>query len=260
MAYCEKDLVHRFVRDLDEIELPPRDRWRPSPRKESYFVKTSRFVLSAAAVAAVVILALLASSGLRERNQVGASPSPTSPPTTAPTTPSPSASASASSSPQPTASQAGTITGNLGYPSDFIPPLTVYAISVADQRVFFSVDTPRYGADPSVRPTAAPPGPRPSYTITGVAPGTYYVLGWRNDNVNIDAKNTAGVYSQFVLQCIQVNESHAGESGYTPPPACGSPGDHTLVPVTVQPGETVSRIDVTDWYYQQQANYPPRPR
>jgi hypothetical protein len=256
MADPDKGLVNLFVRDLDDIELPPRDRWRPAPRKESSLMKTTRFVLAATAVAAVIALALIASAGLRDRNQVAATPSPTSLPTTSPTPVPSSATTTAASSATP--SPTGAVTGNLGYPSDFIPPLTVYAISVADQRVFFSVDTPRYGADPSVPPTAAPPGPRPSYTITGVAPGTYYVLAWRNDDVN--AKDHPGVYSQFVLQCIQVNESHAGESGYTPPPACGSPGDHTLVPVTVRPGETVSRIDVTDWYYQQATTYPPRPR
>ena len=252
MADRDKDLVHLFVRDLDDIELPARDRWRRAPRKESSVVKTTRFVLSAAAVAAVLILALIASAGLRERNQVAASPSPSAPPTIAPATPTPTP--SASSSPSPTASQAGVITGNLGYPSNFIPPLTVYAISVADQRVFFSVDTPRYGGDPGGPPSATiAPGTRPSYTITGVAPGTYYVLAWRNDQVNPVAADRPGVYSQYVLQCIQPSER------VQPSPGTTCPTDHSLVPVSVQPGQTATRIDVTDWYYQQES-YPPRPR
>ena len=148
----------------------------------------------------------------------------------------------------PTAAASGVLTGSLGYPSEFIPPLTVYAISVADQRVFFSVDTPRY-------PLATNTPPRPSYTMTGVAPGTYYVLAYRNDNVNVEAKDAPGVYSQYVLQCLQPNAA-----GSTPAPGCSS-SDHSLVPVTVRAGETVPRIDVTDWYYvPPRPSYPPRPR
>lgn len=89
----DKDLVHLFVRDLDEIELPARDLWRPAPRKESHLMKTSRYVLYAGAVAAVLVLAVLASMGLRDRNDVAASPSPT-----APTSPVASAPASATAS------------------------------------------------------------------------------------------------------------------------------------------------------------------
>jgi hypothetical protein len=110
----DKDLVHLFVRDLDEIELPPRDLWRPAPRKESHLMKTSRYVLYAGAVAAVLVLALLASFGLRDRNQV--TTSPTSPATT----PSPAASAttspSASGSPTASPSSSGRYaSAGLGY-------------------------------------------------------------------------------------------------------------------------------------------------
>jgi hypothetical protein len=258
MADPDKGLVNLFVRDLDDIELPPRDRWRPAPRKESYFVTTSRFVLSAAAVAAVVILALLASSGLRERNQVGASPSPTSLPTTAAATPSPSASPSASSSPQPTTPAAGAITGTLSYPADFVPPLTVYAVSVADQRVFFSVQTPRYGGGPNPSPSSVPVPPGgPTYTITGVTPGTYYVFAYRDDNLPNDFTGPA-LYSKFVVTCVQ--PARAGLP--YPSGACdgGPTADHSLVPITVRAGETVSRIDPWDWTSQQQPNLPARPR
>ena len=103
----DKNLVHLFVRDLDEIELPPRDLWRAAPRKESHLMKTSRYVLYAGAVAAVLVIALLASFGLRDRDEVAASPSPTS--TTNTTAPAASAvtapTASASASPSPTTSQ-----------------------------------------------------------------------------------------------------------------------------------------------------------
>jgi len=90
----DKDLLHLFVRDLDEIELPPRDRWRPAPRKEPLLMKTGRYVLYASAAAAVLVLALIATFALRERDQVAATPSPTSPPTaTSPATASTAATA-----------------------------------------------------------------------------------------------------------------------------------------------------------------------
>lgn len=120
----KSEIVDLFVRDLDRIELPPRDRWRPTPRQESYLMKTSRYVLYAGAVAAVLVAALVVGLGLRDRTvEVSASPSPipataTPPPSSSPqATPSPVATAS----PPPTA-QPGTITGRFGYPSDFIPP------------------------------------------------------------------------------------------------------------------------------------------
>jgi hypothetical protein len=79
MPDSDKDLVHLFVRDLDDIELPPRQRWRPAQRKESQLMKTGRYVLYASAVATVLVLALIASFGLRDSNRVAATPSPTSP-------------------------------------------------------------------------------------------------------------------------------------------------------------------------------------
>jgi hypothetical protein len=253
----DKDLVHLFVRDLDDIELPTRDLWRPVARKESYLMKTSRNFLTASAVAAVLLLALIASFALRDRGQVASSPTASA--ATATASPTASAATAASASPvatatsAPTAAPTGAITGLLGYPSEFIPPLTVYAISVADQRVFFSVDTPQFGGGGTEpRPTATPRLP-PEYTITGVAPGTYYVLAYRNDDVNVEAKSRPGVYSQYTLQCIKPTR--------TQPTATACPhNDHSLVPVTVRAGETVTGIEITDWYYQPPQVYPARPR
>jgi hypothetical protein len=84
-------------------------------------------------------------------------------------------------------------------------------------------------------------------------PGTYYVVAWRDSDPT--ATNQPGLYSQFVVRCVQ--PSLAGASL---PPECSNQrtGDHSLVPVTVRSGETVSRIDVGDWSYEQ-ASYPPRP-
>lgn len=210
----------------------------------------TRAAFAVAVLALAVVVAVLALYATRaERPAV--SPSPAVPVSASPTPTTAAASPTATAPPTvstPTVVPAGSVTGALGYPSEFIPPLTVYAISVADQRVFFSLDTPRY-------PLATNTPPRPTYTMTGVAPGTYYVLAYRNDDVNVEAKNSPGVHSQYVLQCLQPNAA-----GSTPAPGCSS-GDHSPVPVTVRAGETIQRIDVTDWYYGAvRPSYPPRPR
>ena len=239
----DKDLVHLFVRDLDDIELPPRDMWRPAPRKESQLMKTSRYVLYAGAIAAVLVLALIASFGLRDGNQVAASPSP-------------SASASTSAAASATAGPTGAITGRLGYGSDFVPPVTVYAISVSDPSVWFSTDTPRFGNAPPVpgEPTWPPSG-RGTYLISRVTPGTYYVIAYRNDKADPpQLQNLPAAYTRWAARC-----SSSDPAVPSPPPG-PCPYDHSLVPVTVTAGQTVTYIDMVDWFGPQGGNYPPRPR
>lgn len=198
-----------------------------------------RTVRSGRALALVVTgLAVLAVTvALVDLGRLFASPTPSPTPGEIPQTLTPSPTVAASPSPAtPSPAAPGTITGGLAYPSEFIPPLTVYAISVAEPRTFFSVDTPRY-------PLSSGPTPaQPTYEITGVAPGTYYVLAYRNDQAPL-AEERPGVYSQYVL-C-------GGRTSCT---------DHSLVPVTVRAGETVRGIDVSDWYYPPDQRYPPRPR
>jgi hypothetical protein len=154
---------------------------------------------------------------------------------------------SMSISPTPAAGAAGAITGRVEYPAEGIPPLTVYAISTTDQRVWYSVDVPRFpnpsGTPPP--PGTFAPGTEPRYTITGVAPGTYYVLAYRNDGQTL----YPGGYTQAAVSC-------RGPQPAPPPPACN---DHSLVPVTVITGQTVSGIDVTDWVVQPPPSIPPRP-
>jgi hypothetical protein len=203
---------------------------------------------NAAIVTAVALAALAAvlAFSVMSAPTPGASPSPS----VAAQTASPSATIRP---PSPTAtSQAGAITGRLGYPSEFIPPLTVYAISTTDQRVWFSVDVPRY--PPASPATPLPqgtfrPGEEPRYTITGVAPGTYYVLAYRNDGQTPDP----GAYTRAAQAAILYCRPGA------PPAPCD---DHSLVPVTVAAGQTVSGIDVTDWtvgFVQPSPTIPPRP-
>jgi len=147
----------------------------------------------------------------------------------------------------------GTITGRLGYPSDFVPQLTVYAISISDSSVWFSTDTPRFGNPLSA---TLPPGPTwPSsgpgtYRLSGIRPGTYFVIAYRNDG-----NPGVGVYTPWTAKC-----SSSDPTVPSPPPGpCSS--EHTLLPVTLLAGQTVSYVDIVDWAFPPQAgSYPSRPR
>lgn len=229
----DKDLVQLFVRDLDRIELPPRERWRPAERKESIVMRTSRTILYAGAVAAVLALALIAGFAMRDRGQVAAPPTSSPTPTSATASPAPTASPrpTLSPSPSPTAAPAGAITGRFGYPSDFIPPVTVYAISTTDQRVWYSVDFPGYGNPP--RPTAQPGTTPGTYTISGVAPGAYWVVAYRNDATGPMTGPDPGYYSAAAA-CMRI-------------PNSGGCPDQRLIPVTVVAGQTASGIDIVSW-------------
>jgi len=183
-----------------------------------------------------------------------ASPTPATPTAAPPTVLAATSVPVASLSPTPSAATTGTITGRLGYPSDFVPPVTVYAISAFDSSVWFSTVTPRFGNPLSA---TLPPGPTwPStgpgtYSISGVAPGTYYVIAYRNDTPDPQVKLSAAAYTQSTAKCGAYN---------LPTPLPGPcPYDHSLVPVTVTAGQTVSRIDIVDWFLLG-GNYPPRPR
>lgn len=245
----DKDLVQLFVRDLDRVELPPRERWRPAQRKESIFMRTSRTILYATTVAAVLAVALLAGFALRDRGQVAAPPTSSPTPTSA-TTPAPTASAALTTSPtpspaptpSPTAAATGAMTGRFGYGSDFIPPVTVYAISTTDQRVWYSVEFRGLGNPP--RPTAQPGTSGDTYTITGVAPGTYWIVAYRNDGQAPDP----GFYSRVAV-C-----SRTTPSGPCP--------DDALIQVTVVSGQTTTNVDILSWGQRPGASptVPPRPR
>ena len=68
-----KDLTQLFVRDLDEIPLPPRGAWRATPRTRAAIA--ARSFLAAAGAIAVLALALVVGFQLRERNDIAAAPS-----------------------------------------------------------------------------------------------------------------------------------------------------------------------------------------
>ena len=119
----------------------------------------------------------------------------------------------------------GTLAGDqLMYPGDSMPTLAIYAISITDSQRYFHVVT-----------TAG----QFFYEISSVEPGTYYVIAYLAQPQSAAFKALAGGYTKFL--------------------ACeGSPdcNDHTLIPVTIHPGETVSHIDPNDYYG---GTFPPRP-
>lgn len=148
----------------------------------------------------------------------------TNPPAPVSTSPSPSGPAptvAVSASPAPAVCPPvrqialGAISGRVGYPSDNIPPLAVFATRVDDPGAYRVLHT-----------LQVPPGSS-SYTMAAVEPGIYSVVGY----VEGQASTLAGAY--------------------TPAVACGLDArctDHSLIRVTVRAGETASGIDVRDWY------------
>jgi hypothetical protein len=258
MPERDTDLTRLFVRDLDDIALPARDQWRPAPRKESALMKASRMVLAATAVAAVLVLALIASFGLRDGNPVAA-PQTASPSATATTTASPQPSASASparTTSLPNVTQpTGVITGRIGYGSDFNPPMTVYAISVTDPSVWYSTNTPYLG-NPRPSPTPTPlvaatwsPAGAGFYQLV-VPAGTYYVVGYSNDPEL--PKDLPAAYTEWTMRCMSSDPARPSP----PPGPCPYP--RTLVEVTVTAGQTVRFVDLVDWGYQP-VPWPTRP-
>ncbi len=119
----------------------------------------------------------------------------------------------------------GAISGRVGYPSDFVPPLAVFAIRVDDPGTYRLLHTQR------VPPASS------SYTMSAVEPGVYSVVAF----VEGQPSTLAGAHTAAA--------------------ACGlgaSCTDHTVVRVTVRAGATVTGIDVTDWYAAPGA-FPARP-
>lgn len=103
----------------------------------------------------------------------------------------------------------GSIKGTLGYPSEGIPPLEVYAISTTDNSNYFFIKTSQN---------------QNSFEIEDVDPGTYYVLAYSESNF-------AGGWTKAVPCGLTVD--------------CN---DHSLTPVVVKAGVTTSGIELKDWY------------
>jgi len=191
-----------------------------------------------AAAAALGVALLLGVLVFTTRSQNPTAVSPSSSPFPSSATPNPT---SLPTNPSTATPQAGAITGRFGYGSDFIPPVTVYAISTADARVWYSVNFAGLGNPP--RPTAQPGTSGDTYTITGVAPGTYWVVAFRNDGQLPDP----GFYSRASI-CQRTTPS-------------GPCPDINPVAITVISGQTASGIDVLTWGTRPEPSptLPPRP-
>jgi hypothetical protein len=205
-------------RRVSSVNIPP----RPSPL---------RGVIGFAGVAILAgVLAVVVISALRGGPQAaapGATPTATAFPTT-----SPAATASVAPSATTAPATAGTVTGKLGYPSDFIPALAIYALPVSN------LSDGRYVIF-TERTTGAPGG---SVTYTMQVPaGTYYFVAYVRDTP-VGSRNGAGAYTRYVT------------CGMTP--ACDA--NHDFIPVTVTAGQTNTDIDIRDWY-RGPDGYPPRP-
>lgn len=166
--------------------------------------------------------------------------SPTPPVATVTTSP-PTASPAPSSAPTV---QTGAVGGRISYPnSDFIPPVTVYVIGADDQRTWFSVEFPGYAlyAGPT-GPTAQPGFVPGTYMVTGVAPGRYWVVAYRNDGQKPDP----GLYTREA-ECRR----------RTPSGPCP---DQTPIFITVTAGQGTREIDIVSWWPGSGLMPPPPPR
>jgi len=108
-----------------------------------------------------------------------------------------------------TPGEPGTITGALGYPSEVIPRLRVYAWDQGSGQWRYVITNQN-----------------DSTFALQVPPGKYIVFAYLNDGGEI-----AGGYTNAVLCGLSVECT-----------------DHTLYVVTVGSGQQVSGVNVTDWY------------
>ncbi len=105
----------------------------------------------------------------------------------------------------------GVVRGALAYPSEVIPPLTIYFQNVDDNAQFFSMQTEmNWGSYENELPA-----------------GTYYVFA----HITGDTSGYGGGYTEAVI-CSSSD-------------GCD---DHSLTAVTITEATIIENIDVTDWY------------
>lgn len=119
--------------------------------------------------------------------------------------------------------ETGAISGSLGFPSEYIPPLRVVAFDI-DSQDYYYVDTVHDQAD---------------YQITDLPPGTYHVVAY----VREEGPDIPGAYTEFVT-CGQTVDCT----------------DHSLIDVVVSPGAVTEGVDPIDFYAQlDEVNWPENP-
>ncbi len=119
--------------------------------------------------------------------------------------------------------ESGAISGMLSYPSESIPPLRVVAFRV-DSSAWYAVEVTT-GAQ---------------FLMENLPPGDYYIVAYLIDKRVVQG-GFAGGYSNFVPCGLSVD--------------CN---DHSLIPVTVNPGSVTSGIHPGDWYAPENT-FPPDP-
>jgi hypothetical protein len=120
----------------------------------------------------------------------------------------------------PSAAATGSIAGALNYPSDFIPPLRVYAINTSSGQGYYIETMLNQG----------------SFTMIGLPVATYHVLARPRETTALIAGYSNAVPCGLGVECT----------------------DHTLIPVTVTAGITTSGANVFDWYAPP-GTFPPDP-
>lgn len=115
----------------------------------------------------------------------------------------------------------GTINGKLRYPSSGVPPMDVYLVEVGGSRYYIGHNTGL--EDPVIRGTA--------FTISGIAPGKYYLYAYLTEPNTMGADNFALAYTEGALCEIDPNYN------------CN---DHSLIPVDIRPGANVGDLPVAD--------------
>jgi hypothetical protein len=117
----------------------------------------------------------------------------------------------------------GAISGSIGFPSEAVPGMVIYAFSSDGSGNAYMIHT-----DTGTL----------AYAMTGVPPGIYTIVA----------------YPDFLPSGTDI----AG--GYTAAVVCGLQSgcnNHMPVPVTVTAGSTVTGVDLTDWYAPN--TFPPKP-
>jgi hypothetical protein len=119
----------------------------------------------------------------------------------------------------PNQAAGGSISGNLSYPSEGIPPLRVVAFRT-DIDQYFYVDTLQNQS---------------TFQIDNLPAGTYHVVAYTMDGA------LSGGYSQAVPCGLSVDCS-----------------DHSLIDVAVSDGQVSGGVNPADWYAPQ-GSFPPFP-
>ncbi len=118
----------------------------------------------------------------------------------------------------------GSLSGQLGYPSEAIPALRVVAFDANSDNYFYIETT--YNQS--------------SYQITGLPAGTYFVVAYTLGGGSFPA-GLAGGYTQATLCGLSANCT-----------------DHSLAPVGVTAGQDTPDVSPTDWYAEEN-DLPPMP-